>query len=202
MKDELEQALKQVQQGETARAEQMVAWIKTLPRDEEGVFDLSSLDDASEIRRMLYPVYAAYETECNKKEGYPDILMQMRVMDKRLQEQYGKLEAAVYMDMALRTLMHMSQEIYECYRELMDLYKKNVRCFIQEFYGEEETLPKAVPADTAEVLFIGSLMLACREHILLAEKYEMYYAWVYEARRSYQEKTADSRMCTDKYMDA
>ena len=174
MKDELEQALEQVRQGRTAETAGIVEQIKALPRDEEGVFDLSGLDDALEARRMLYPVYAAYETECNKKEGYPDILMQMRVMDKRLQERYGKLEAAVYMDMALQTLMHISQEIYECYRELMDLYKKNVRRFIREFYGEEGILPKAVSADNAEVLFTGSLMLACREHILLAEKYEMY----------------------------
>lgn len=178
MRKDLEQAIEQVQQGRTAEAAEIVERIKALPRDEEGVFDLSGMEDALEIKRILYPVYAAYETECNKKEGYHDILLQMRVMDRRLQEQYSKMEAAVYMDMALRTLIYMSQEIYECYRELADLYKKNVRCFIREFYGEGGILPGAVPADAAEVLFIGSLMLASKEHILLAEKYEMYYAFM------------------------
>lgn len=174
MKKDLEQALEQIRQGRTAETAKIVEQIKALPRDEEGVFDLSGLEDASKIRRILYPVYAAYETECNKKEGYPDILMQMRVMDQRLQEQYDRLEAAQYMNMSLRTLLHISQEIYECYRELMDLYKKNVHRFIREFYGEARS--EAAPADVAESLFTESLMVACKEHILLAEKYEMYYA--------------------------
>ena len=84
------------------------------------------------------------------------------------------------MDMALRTLMYLSQEIYECYRELMDLYKKNVHRFIREFYGEGKILPGTAPSSAAEVLFIGSLMLACREHVLLAEKYAIYYAFMQE----------------------
>ncbi|MDE7223008.1 MAG: hypothetical protein K2O34_04410 [Acetatifactor sp.] len=176
MRKDLEQALEQIRQGRTGETAKLVEQIKALPRDEKGVFDLSSQEDASEIRRILYPVYAAYETECNKKEGYPDILLQMRIMNQRLQEQYNRLEAALYMDMSLRTLMYMSQEIYECYRELMDLYKENVRRFIREFYKEEGTRPGAMPADAAETLFTGSLMSACREHILLAEKYERYYA--------------------------
>lgn len=178
MRKDLEQALEQVQQGEAAKTAEIVERIKALPRDEQGVFELSGMEDALEIKRMLYPVYAAYETECNKKEGYPDILQQMRVMDGRLQERYDMLEAAVYMDMSLRTLMYMSQEIYECYRELMDLYKKNVRRFIREFYGDGGIQPGAVPSSAAEVLFIGNLKRACREHVLLAEKYEMYYAFV------------------------
>lgn len=182
MRTELEQALKQVQQGAVAQTAGAVERIKALPRDEEGVFDLEGIErehkDVLEIRRVLYPVYAAYETECNKKEGYPDILGQMRVMDARLQADYDMLTAAAYMDMSLRTLMYMSQEIYECYRELMDLYKKNVHRFIREFYGEEKILPGTVPSSVAEVLFVGSLMLACKEHVLLAEKYEIYFSYM------------------------
>lgn len=174
MRKELERALEQVRRGETAETAQAVERIKALPRDEESVFDLSGMEDAQEIRRMLYPVYAAYETECNKKEGYPDILRQMRIMDGRLQERYDMSEAAVYMDMALQTLMYISQEIYEYYRELMELYRKNVRRFIREFYGDGSIQSGAAPRDAAEKLFAESLALACREHILLAEKYEMF----------------------------
>lgn len=182
MRTELEQALQQVQQGATARTAGVVERIKVLPRDEEGVFDLGCVEkehgDVLEARRVLYPVYAAYETDCNKKEGYPDIMEQMRILDARLQAGYDMLEAAVYMDMSLRTLMYMSQEIYECYRELRDLYKKNVHRFIREFYGEGKIRPGAAPSGPAEVLFIGSLMLACKEHVLLAEKYEVYYEFM------------------------
>ena len=74
MKEQLQQALEQVEQGKTEQAAEVVAQIKALPRTGEGVFDLSGLEDAAEIKRMLYPVYAAYETNCNKKEGYLDIL--------------------------------------------------------------------------------------------------------------------------------
>ena len=104
MRTELEQAMELVQQGAVAETAKAVERIKALPRDEEGVFDLRGMEDAAEIKRMLYPVYAAYETDCNKKEGYPDILQQMRVMDARLKEHYDMQEAAVYMDIALGTL--------------------------------------------------------------------------------------------------
>lgn len=176
MRKELERALEQVRQGEVEKAAEVVERIKALPRDEQGVFDLSGMEDAARVRRALYLVYAAYETECNKKEGYPDILQQMRVMDGRLQERYDMLEAAVYMDIALWTLMYMSQQIYECYRELMDLYKKNVRRFIGEFYRDGDFQAGAASGGEAKALFTEGLVLACKEQVLLAEKYEMYCA--------------------------
>ena len=192
MRTELEQALRLVQQGAVAQTAGVVERIKALPRDKEGVFDLEDIEkehmDLLEAKRVLYPVYAAYETDCNKKEGYPDILGQMRIMDARLQADYDMLEAAVYMDMSLRTLMYMSQEIYECYRELMDLYKKNVHRFIREFYGDGKILPGTAPASSAEVLFIGSLVLACKEHVLLAEKYEVYFEFMYAEKTGGEEQ--------------
>lgn len=176
MQKELEQALEQICQGETAKTEQVVARIKALHRDADGVFDLSGIEGAQAIKRMLYPVYAAYETSCNRKEGYGDILMQMRVMDKRLQEQYDSMDAAVYMDIVLRTLTNMSQEIYECYRELVDLYKKNVRRFIREYCGESGTSPETALSGEAEALLGESICQACRQHILLEDKYEKYFS--------------------------
>lgn len=182
MRGEWEQALEQVRQGRVAETAEVVEGIKALPRDQDGVFDLRGMEgnqqDMQEARRVLYPVYAAYETNCNKKEGYPDILGQMRVMDERLQERYDMLDAAVYMDLALRTLLYLSQEVYEYYRELTDLYRKNARRFIREFYGEGKITPGAVPASPGEALFAEGLMLACREHILLEDKYEVYYGFM------------------------
>lgn len=175
MRKELERALEQVRQGETAKTAEIVERIKALPREEDGVFDLSAADGAREAGKDLYSLYAAYETDCNKKEGYPDILGQMRAMDARLQGHYDMREAAEYMDMALGTLLYMDQQIYEYYRELMDLYKKNVRRFIKEFYEEGGLQPGAAPANRAEELFQESVRLACREHILLKDKYEKFY---------------------------
>lgn len=174
MRKELEQALEQVRQGETAKTAEIVERIKALPRDEDGVFDVSAMEEGQDARRALYSVYAAYETECNKKEGYPDILQQMRVMDARLQEHYDAQAAAAYMDMALRTLMYIDQQLYEYYRELMDLYKKNVRRFIKEFYGESGLQSGTASVGEAEAAFRESVRLACGEHILLEDKYGMY----------------------------
>lgn len=174
MKKELERALEQARQGQARETAEIVERIKALPRDEDGVFDLSSMEEEQGVKRILYPVYAAYETECNKKEGYPDILCQMRVMDARLQEHYDMQGAAVYMDMALGTLAYIDQQIYEYYRELMDLYKKNVRRFIQEFYGEGGPGAGEEPAVEAWAMFRENVRRACGEHILLEDKYGIY----------------------------
>ena len=54
--------------------------IKALPRTEEGIFDLAAVQQSAGLGNiyqaadLVYPVYAAYETTENKKEGYPDIL--------------------------------------------------------------------------------------------------------------------------------
>lgn len=60
--------------------------IKALPRTEEGIFDLEAVQQSAGLGNiyqaadLIYPVYAAYETNENKKEGYPDIMAQMRVL--------------------------------------------------------------------------------------------------------------------------
>ena len=62
--------------------------IKALPRTEEGIFDLVAVQQSAGLGNiyqaadLVYPVYAAYETTENKKEGYPDIMAQMRVLKK------------------------------------------------------------------------------------------------------------------------
>ena len=62
--------------------------IKALPRTEEGIFDLKKVQADAGRRNiyqaadLVYPTYAAYETTENKKEGYPDIMAQMRVLKK------------------------------------------------------------------------------------------------------------------------
>lgn len=60
--------------------------IKALSRTEEGIFDLAAVQQSAGLGNiyqaadLVYPVYAAYETTENKKEGYPDIMAQMRVL--------------------------------------------------------------------------------------------------------------------------
>lgn len=68
--------------------------IKALPRTEEGIFDLKKVQADAGRRNiyqaadLVYPAYAAYETTENKKEGYPDIMAQMRVLKKHAESEF------------------------------------------------------------------------------------------------------------------
>lgn len=167
-KEQLQKALEAVKQGEVQQTAEAVAMLKALDRTRDGVFDLTEISqDEWEIARLAYPVYVAYETVCNKKEGYPDLLDQMRVWNARLQADFCFEKAAKAADMWIHTLEYMSPEIYEYYRELMDIFKSNVRKTLETFYTAD-----SVRGKECECLFRNAVLQACRENILLAEKYE------------------------------
>ncbi|MCM1112144.1 MAG: hypothetical protein NC399_02700 [Muribaculum sp.] len=168
LKEKLQKALEAVENGDAAAAGEAVADLKALPRTAEGIFDLTCVDgDIWSAAGLAYPVYVAYETLCNKKEGYPDLIAQMRVWNGMLQADYSFGHAAKAADLWIHTLQYMSPEIYEYYRELMDLFKANVRETLAKFYDTNA----AKDAADAE-LFKAAVLQACAADILLAEKYE------------------------------
>ena len=169
LNEELRAALQAVENGNAENAGEAVAALKALPRTSEGVFDLGSEDgDVWELAGVAYPVYVAYETKCNKKEGYPDLIAQMRAWDEMLQKDYSFDHASKAADMWIRTIQYMSPEIYEYYRELVDIFKKNVRKTLDNFYSSESQ----VREEKAAGLFKSAVLQACAADILLAEKYE------------------------------
>lgn len=180
MKEKLRAAWEAVQMGKPEAAAEAVAALKELPRTAEGVFDLTSVDgDVWKAAGLAYPVYVAYETSCNKKEGYPDLIAQMRVWNDMLQKEFSFSKAAKAADMWIHTIEYMSPEIYEYYRELADLFKENVRKAIQNFYEQTGKNSAVIKSGTAveaadEALFKEAVALACKKDILLAEKYEKY----------------------------
>ena len=95
--------------------------IKALPRTEEGIFDLKKVQAAVGCRNiyqaadLVYPTYAAYETTENKKEGYPDIMAQMRVLKKHAESEFTAENGADYTAALLHTVEQISPEIYENY---------------------------------------------------------------------------------------
>lgn len=169
LKDKLQAALQAVESGNAQGAEEAVTALKALPRTAEQVFDLSGVDqDVWEAARLAYPVYVAYETSCNKKEGYPDLIAQMRAWNGILQKDYSFENAAKAADMWIHTIQYMSPEIYEYYRELLDIFKGNVRETLDKFYGENS----GDKSGEAAKLFRAAVLQACEADILLAEKYE------------------------------
>lgn len=168
LKEKLQTAYEAVKKGDVTAAEEAVKELKALPRTADGVFDLSSVDeDVWQAAGLAYPVYVAYETACNKKEGYPDLIAQMRAWNGMLAADFTFANASKAADMWINTIDLMSPEIYEYYRELVDIFKENVRKTLDLFYGSGA--PKKPTEDA--VRFNAVVLRACDEDILLAEKY-------------------------------
>lgn len=154
-----------------------VEQIKALPRTEEGIFDLSGLDaNLYKAAMAVYPEYAAYETTENKKEGYPDIMAQMRVLNQKIKADFNFADAAVYVAMMLGTVESISPEIYENYRELLDMFREAVKKVLELYYAEENDTFEG-NAETVE-LFCNAVKAACENHLLLREKYQMCFRQV------------------------
>ena len=151
--------------------------IKALPRTEEGIFDLAALQQSAGLRNiyqaadLVYPAYAAYETTENKKEGYPDILAQMRVLKKHAEEEFSPENGADYTAALLHTVEQISPEIYENYRELLDDFRSAVKRMLEQYYDAKEN--QFAMDDTSQKVFCDAVQKACAEYLLLAEKYQM-----------------------------
>ncbi len=170
MLEKLALTYKSMEQGEIEAAADVVAAIKALPRTAEGIFDFSVAKDVYEAARFAYPVYCAYETVCNKKEGYPDLIAQLRVWNKQTPVEAGVEKYAVLLDMQMNVLDVISPEIYEYYRELLDMFREGVKKAIEGFY-QNGTFATDTKVDE---MIKQAIKRACDADLLLAEKYERY----------------------------
>ena len=151
--------------------------IKALPRTAEGIFDLKKVQTDMGLQNIyqaadrIYPVYAAFETTENKKEGYPDIMAQMRVLKQHVQGEFTAENGAFYTAAMLHTVEQISPEIYENYRELLDNFRSAVKRMLEQYYEVKEK--KFAMDDTSQKVFCDAVQKACAEYLLLAEKYQM-----------------------------
>lgn len=172
MKEQLTAALLHIAQGDIASVSVQVQTIKELPRTKDDLFDTAVVDaDLYQAARYVYPVYAAYETECNKKEGYPDLLNQMRALDRKRRENDTLENTAAFLDALICTIDNVSPQLYEYYRELVDLFKENVNHAIRTYFVNDSFGPAGAEADT---LIRRAIAHAGETYVLLAEKYEAY----------------------------
>ena len=151
--------------------------IKALPRTEEGMFELTAVQKSNGLRNkyqaadMVYPIYAANETTENKKEGYPDIMAQMRVLKKHVENEFTAENGADYTAAMLHTVEQISPEIYENYRELLDDFRSAVKRMLEQYYDAKAK--KFIMDEVSERVFCDAVRKACGEYLLLAEKYQM-----------------------------
>ncbi len=177
MKEQLKAALESISRGDMTLVVSIAEQVKQLPRDGDGLFFADVVDgDFYEAARWVYPVYAAYETECNKKEGYPDLLNQMRVIDKRYgQEAADMRKTARFLDLFIHTVDNVSPQLYEYYRELADIFKTRLVEAIKTYYREGRfTDKKCEEPEEAERMIREAIRRACENYVLLGEKYQEY----------------------------
>ena len=140
--------------------------IKALPRTEEGIFDLAAVQQSAGLGNiyqaadLVYPVYAAYETTENKKEGYPDIMAQMRVLKKHAESEFSAENGASY----TAVMLHTVEQI------LLDNFRSAVKRMLEQYYDAKEN--KFAMDATSEKVFCDAVQKACAEYLLLAEKYQ------------------------------
>lgn len=147
--------------------------IKALPRTADGVFDLSQVNDNFyRAAEAVYPVYTKYETEENKKAGYPDIMEQMRAVAKRAEQEFTPENAADYLNMLIETIAVISPEIYENYRELVDIFRSKVKEMLADFCLDEEKAHAGLENAQAAQKLSKVLAKAFDMDVLLKEKYE------------------------------
>ncbi len=170
MKQQLQTACQAYAAGNVGAVEEAAQKLKALPRTPEGIFDLSGKDaDEWELAQYAYPVYAAYETACNKQAGYPDLAGQVRVWDSKLKKEPAFAHTAAFLDMLIHTIDNTSPQIYEYYRELVDIFRANVKAAIGEYFEQQGSCKASDGA--AEALFRAAVKRACETDVLLAEKY-------------------------------
>lgn len=159
-------------EGDFEALKSIVDDLKALPRTEVGIFDFASKDmDVWEAARYAYPVYCAYETQCNKKEGYPDLVKQIRGWDEIVANNFTVEVSAEYMDMLISTIEVMSPEIYEYYREVVDIFRAVTRKVIDAFYAEDSF---GQAESVADEMIQNAIARGCDIDVLLSEKYLKY----------------------------
>lgn len=171
--------------SEQLKAEQ----IKQLPRRADGLFELKSVDENIFLAAgQVFPVYAAYETDCNGKEGYPDLLGQMRILHGELEKEDTLENRALFLGGLLGTIENVSPQLYEYYRELADMFKEVLRETMAQRGREAAERLKGVVARAAEL------------YLLAGEKYQLEEK--YKQEEEYKEEEAGAPSGSGPYSDA
>lgn len=175
MKEQLKVALEGIARDNGEAAVAAAKQIKSLPRTAEGLYDMGCVDaDCFEAARWVYPIYAYYETEYNKKENYPDLLKQMEILDAKQKETASMGTTARFLDTLIHTIDNVTPQLYEYYIELVNLFKAAVKEVIADYYRDGRFIDGSASEAETEKLIRRAIAHAGETYVLLAEKYEDY----------------------------
>ncbi|MDE6607744.1 MAG: glycoside hydrolase family 88 protein [Lachnospiraceae bacterium] len=126
----------------------------------------------------IYPFYMEYETRCNKKANYNDIVAGL---SEGIKKADGMAQRMEYLCTVIDVIDAMSIEIFEHYKSLEKLFKEEIKKLLPELTRQEKKSAKGgekgdfgqsreevIPFFTAAY----AILKACRIGVLSKEKYE------------------------------
>lgn len=143
--------------------------IMALCRDENGLF-VSAKKNQEDLLSEVMPVYTLFETKCNKKENYADIVKQCQAAVKKYPGS-NKIFA-----MLSEVLEYFSEEIYEHYKTVQ-------RLLWEQYVAVSAHMDGTVAYALAKACFYKAFLLEKYEDDLAAYANESYPAAFYSIKR-------------------
>lgn len=110
----------------------------------------------------IYTFYMEYETKYHNKAEYGIIVEQLQML--RVPTEHWTSELGWYLMTLIDVMDHMSQEIFEHYKSLEEIFKTTIRTVLKENWETD--------FEKKERVMLGYVILkACRLHVLNSEKY-------------------------------
>ncbi|MDE6904932.1 MAG: hypothetical protein K2P76_08385 [Lachnospiraceae bacterium] len=140
--------------------------LRQCPRNSDGIFCESAENPVPKPWDFLYeayPFYMSYETYFHNKADYGDFYLQMRKFEPAMIRSVT-WEDACFLMMLIDVIDSMSQEIFEHYRALKEIFKRTIKKSIPPLTSQE--------VDKKAGLAMGYVIVkACSIKVLNSEKY-------------------------------
>lgn len=143
--------------------------VATLGRDADGLFIADGVNQ-EELLRDVMPVYTLFETKCNKKENYIDLVDQCKTAVKKYPG------SKVIFSMLAEVLEYFSEEIFEHYKTIQ-------RLLWEQYVAVSEAMDETVAYALAKACFYKAFLLEKYEDALVPFENEVYPAAYYAIKR-------------------
>ena len=143
--------------------------VAALGRDADGLFTADGVNQ-EELLRDVMPVYTLYESKCNKKENYIDLVEQCKTAVKKYPG------SKLIFSMLAEVLEYFSEEIFEHYKTIQRLLWEQ---YVAVSVNPDETVAYAL----AKACFYKAFLLEKYEDALVPYENEAYPAAYYAIKR-------------------
>lgn len=147
------------------KIEQYKDWLKSCSYTRNGVFESGEEQQKKipwNVLYRMYTFYMEYETKYHNKAEYGIIVEQLRML--QVPTEQWTTELGWYLMTLIDVMDHMSQEIFEHYKSLEEIFKTTIRTVLKENWKAN--------FESKERAMVGyAVVKACRLHVLNSEKY-------------------------------